>query len=98
MLSCAPDSPEWRTTVITTSYGEEIILPCTTNITSPTNYRWELVSVQSRIAQGSTNSTLKNGSLLLSNVQQSATFKCTAVSEEETVTQFVELVIRKCEL
>ncbi|XP_065913104.1 netrin receptor DCC-like isoform X3 [Dysidea avara] len=85
------DSLEWSNTAVTTSYGEDVILSCRTNVSAPTNYGWEQVSGQSLIVENIT--TLNNGSLFLTNVQQSATFKCTVLGEHGVTLRFVELVV-----
>ena len=90
-------APQWDIITVTVSFGDDVILPCVTNITSPTNYTWEQVSTQFVISHDISNNLFSNGSLLLTSVKHSETYKCTAFggSEQEITIQFVELVIRK---
>ncbi|XP_065912987.1 titin-like isoform X2 [Dysidea avara] len=89
-------APQWSTITITVSHGADVILPCVTNITSLTNYTWEQISTQLIIIDDTSNNTFSNGSLLLTNVQNSETYKCTAIgdSEQGITIQFVKLVIQ----
>jgi len=66
-----------------------------TNITTPTSYTWEQLSTQLIISNDASNNTFSNGSLLLTNVRNTETYKCTAFGGSEGVMQLVELVIRK---
>ena len=90
-------APQSSTITITISLGDDVILLCVTNITSPTNYTWEQISTQLIISHDTSNNIFSNGSLLLTNVQNSETYKCTAIgdSEQGITIQFVKLVIHK---
>jgi len=81
--------------MITVQFGADTTLPCVTNIASPVNYTWEQLSTQSVISRDTTNNTFSNGSLLVTNVKNADSYKCTATgdSAQGMTIQFVEIVI-----